>query len=83
MTKVAFQGAPGAYSYEAIEQFFGAEAERVPKRTFADIFTAVEEGTVDYGILPVENAVAALQGTVHVESNLNASYRAARELTMN
>ena len=58
MIKVAFQGAPGAYSYEAIEQFFGAEAERVPKRTFTDIFTAVEGGTVDYGILPVENAVA-------------------------
>ena len=58
MIKVAFQGAPGAYSYEAIEQFFGAEAEKVPQRTFADIFTAVEEGAVDYGILPVENAVA-------------------------
>ena len=58
MIKVAFQGAPGAYSYEAIEQFFDAEAEKVPQRTFADIFTAVEEGAVDYGILPVENAVA-------------------------
>ena len=58
MTRVAFQGAPGAYSYEAIGQFFGAEAEKVPQRTFADIFTAVEEGAVDYGMLPVENAVA-------------------------
>ena len=58
MTRVAFQGAPGAYSYEAIEQYFGAEVERVPQRTFAEIFTAVEEGAVDYGMLPVENAVA-------------------------
>ncbi len=58
MTRVAFQGAPGAYSYEAIEQFFGTQAERIPQRTFSDIFTAVEEGTVDYGMLPVENAVA-------------------------
>ncbi len=58
MIRVAFQGAPGAYSYEAIGQFFGTEAERVPQPTFSDIFTAVETGTVDYGILPVENAVA-------------------------
>jgi len=58
MMKVAFQGAPGAYSYEAIGQFFGPEAERIPQRTFSDIFTAVEGGMVDYGILPVENAVA-------------------------
>jgi len=58
MTKIAFQGAPGAYSYEAIGQFFGPEAERIPCRTFSDIFTAVEGGAVDYGMLPVENAVA-------------------------
>jgi len=58
MTRVAFQGAPGAYSYEAIEQFFGAQAERIPQQNFSGIFTAVEEGTVDYGMLPVENAVA-------------------------
>ena len=58
MIKVAFQGAPGAYSCEAIGQFFGPEAERIPRRTFSDIFTAVEGGMVDYGMLPVENAVA-------------------------
>ncbi|MEA3238452.1 MAG: prephenate dehydratase [Candidatus Bipolaricaulota bacterium] len=58
MTKIAFQGAAGAYSYEAIGQFFGRQAERIPQQTFSDIFTAVEGGAVDYGMLPVENAVA-------------------------
>ena len=58
MTKVAFQGAPGAYSDEAIAQFFGPDVERVPCRTFADIFAAVEGKAADYGMLPVENAVA-------------------------
>lgn len=58
MKKVAFQGAPGAYSYEAIGQFFGPETERIPCRTFSEIFKAVEDGTVDCGMLPVENAVA-------------------------
>ncbi len=58
MTKVAFQGALGAYSHEAIQQAFGTEVECVPCETFADIFFAVESGEVDYGMLPIENAVA-------------------------
>ncbi len=58
MTKVAFQGVAGAYSEEAIQQAFGPEVERVSCRTFADIFFAVENREVDYGMLPVENAVA-------------------------
>lgn len=58
MKKVAFQGAPGAYSAEAIEKFFGADADPVPCDTFADLFIAVEQGDADYAMLPVENAVA-------------------------
>ncbi len=58
MTRVAFQGIAGAYSEEAIGQFFGAEAETAACGTFADIFHAVEEQSADYGMLPVENSVA-------------------------
>jgi prephenate dehydratase len=58
MAIVAFQGENGAYSQEAAYQFFGAEVDTLPCRTFEDIFLAVEEGRVDYGILPVENSAA-------------------------
>ncbi len=58
MTRVAFQGVAGAYSEEAIHQFFGPEVESVPCRTLADIFFAVDGGDADHGMLPVENAVA-------------------------
>jgi len=58
MSKVAFQGIAGAYSEEAIRQFFGPEVESVPFRTLDDIFFAVERRDADYGMLPVENAVA-------------------------
>jgi len=58
MTRVAFQGVAGAYSEEAVRQFFGPEVESVPCRTLADIFLTVESGDADYGMLPVENAVA-------------------------
>jgi prephenate dehydratase len=58
MTRVAFQGIAGAYSEEAIRQFFGSEIESVPCRTLDDVFPAVENGKADYGMVPVENAVA-------------------------
>ena len=58
MTLVAFQGIAGAYSEQALRQFFGGEAESVPYKALSDIFYAVESGETEYGMLPVENAVA-------------------------
>ena len=58
MSSVSFQGVPGAYSEEAIRQYFGQEVEPVPCRTFTDLFVTVEEASADYGMLPIENAVA-------------------------
>jgi prephenate dehydratase len=56
--KVAFQGERGAYSEEAIYQFFGPDAETLPRETFEAIFEAAESGAAEYGILPVENSTA-------------------------
>jgi prephenate dehydratase len=58
MTIVAFQGERGAYSEEAIRQFFGSEAEPLPCRRFKDIFTAVEGGQAEFCMLPVRNSTA-------------------------
>ncbi len=58
MSRVAFQGVAGAYSEQATRQFFGPEVESVPCRTLADVFFATENEQVDYGMLPIENAIA-------------------------
>jgi prephenate dehydratase len=58
MSIVSFQGVAGAYSEEAIRQYFGPDVEVCPCRTFSDLFIAVEEGSAEYGMLPIENAVA-------------------------
>ena len=58
MTRVAFQGERGAYSEEAIHQFFGPEVEIEPCQSFAGIFEAVETKQAGYGALPVENSTA-------------------------
>jgi prephenate dehydratase len=58
--RVGFQGELGAFSEEAIYELM-AEADPVPLRSFDAVVRAVEQGTVDAGVLPVENTLA---GTV-------------------
>jgi len=58
---IAFQGEHGAYSEEAIRQQYSDSMTTVPYRGFTDIFDAVNDGTVEHGMLPVENSSA---GTV-------------------
>lgn len=57
VTSVAFQGEPGAYSEQAVAALVpGAEAEPVP--SVHKVFEAVEIGTVDWGVVPLENSHA-------------------------
>jgi prephenate dehydratase len=58
---VAFQGEHGAYSEQAVRQHFGAAVRTLPCHGFIDIFHALQDGRVTYGMLPVENSLA---GTV-------------------
>jgi prephenate dehydratase len=58
MTRVAFQGERGAYSEEAIRQFYGPEVETMPCPSLQGIFEAVETGAAEFGALPVENSTA-------------------------
>lgn len=55
--KVAYQGAPGAYSEESASALFPG-AELVPTRSFAEVFASLEERCVDAAVLPVENSIA-------------------------
>lgn len=55
--KVACQGVEGAYSHQAADQFF-AQPDITFLDKFEDVFAAVERGTVEYGVLPIENSTA-------------------------
>src|SRR6516162_1174095 len=59
--KLAYQGEPGAFS-EAASRQVNADAELVPCRSFEDVFAAVEEARVEYGVLPIENSIG---GSIH------------------
>jgi len=55
--RVACQGVEGAYSHQAADQFF-AQPEIQFFDQFEEVFRAVEDGNVSYGILPIENSTA-------------------------
>lgn len=63
MTTVAYQGEPGAFGEEAIIGYFGADAvDPLPMSTFPAVCDAVEFGTADAGVLPLENSLAGTVG---------------------
>ncbi|MBF0423275.1 MAG: prephenate dehydratase [Magnetococcales bacterium] len=55
--QIAFQGIPGAYSEQACRERFPGE-DYVSCKTFEDVFSLVEEGQIDLGMVPVENSMA-------------------------
>lgn len=56
MARVAFQGERGAYGEMAALQYF-PKARLMPKKSFRDVFDAVESGTADHVVVPVENSI--------------------------
>src|SRR5260221_8170253 len=56
--RVAFQGEPGAFSEAAAIQLLGEAITTVPRSTFDAAFRAIDEGTADALLAPVENSLA-------------------------
>ncbi|GAB4316152.1 MAG: prephenate dehydratase [Candidatus Zixiibacteriota bacterium] len=65
--RFAFQGERGAFSEVAGRQLAGPRALAVPCAVFDDVFRAVERGTVDIGVVPIENS---LIGSINVNYDL-------------
>ncbi|MEM6762855.1 MAG: prephenate dehydratase domain-containing protein, partial [Pseudomonadota bacterium] len=63
-TRVVFQGEPGANSHIAAREAF-PQATTVPLPTFEDCFVAVEHGTADFAMIPIENSVAGRVADIH------------------
>ena len=69
--KVAFQGERGAYSENAVFQFFGAKTEVKPCKDFKDVFDSVCTQETKFGVVPVENS---LEGSVTQNYDLFLKY---------
>lgn len=66
-TRVVYQGVPGAFSEQAMLQFFGTQVHSSNVEKFEDIVEVIEQGKADYGVLPIENSSAGfVSGIYHL-----------------
>jgi chorismate mutase/prephenate dehydratase len=63
--RVVFQGAEGAYSQAAMMQYFGDRVNSFHVDTFRDAMSAIEEGSADFAVLPIENSTAGIVNEIY------------------
>ncbi|MCD7806236.1 MAG: prephenate dehydratase [Lachnospiraceae bacterium] len=64
-SRVVFQGAEGAYSQAAMRQFFGNQVNSFHVDTFREAMCAIEEGSADFAVLPIENSTAGIVSEIY------------------
>ncbi len=63
--RVVFQGADGAYSQAAMMQYFGDQIDSFHVDTFRDAMSAIDEGSADFAVLPIENSTAGIVNEIY------------------
>ena len=74
LPKIAYFGSPASYTHIAAREQFGSQAEFVPAATIPQVFTEVEQGRTNYGVVPIENSSEGAVGVtldMFVESPLH------------
>ena len=61
---IAYQGEPGANSHIACAENFPDHAP-MPCATFEDAFAALQDGSADLGMIPIENSIAGRVADIH------------------
>ena len=62
---VVYQGVPGAYSYIAMQRYFGENVSNFAVPTWREAMEAVKDGKADYAVLPIENSTAGIVADVY------------------
>lgn len=63
--RVVFQGAEGAYSQAAMQEYFGDQIQSAHVDSFRDAMAALDEGSADFAVLPIENSTAGIINEVY------------------
>ena len=63
--RVVFQGAEGAYSHLAMQQYFKDEVDSFHVETFREAMSAIDEGSADFAVLPIENSTAGIVSEIY------------------
>ncbi|MCM1495763.1 MAG: chorismate mutase [Bacteroides sp.] len=66
-TRVVYQGVEGAFSEQAMMEFFGDSVQGFHVEQFEHVLEALEAGEAEYGVLPIENSSAGfVSGVYHL-----------------
>ena len=63
--RVVFQGAEGAYSQAAMVKYFGDQVNSFHVDTFREAMSAIDEGSADFAVLPIENSTAGIVNEIY------------------
>ncbi len=63
--KIGYQGVKGSFSEEAMIKYFGENHTTTDYEEFEDVFVALKNNEIDYGILPIENSCTGAITTVY------------------
>ncbi len=64
-SRVVFQGAEGAYSQAAMMKYFGDQVNSFHVDTFREAMSAIDEGSADFAVLPIENSTAGVVSEIY------------------
>ena len=84
--KVAYLGPEATFTHLASQKKFGAQVEYISMQTITDVFTEVERGSCDFGVVPVENSIeGAISHTLDmfVDSDLKICSEISLDVTHN
>lgn len=84
--KVAYLGPRATFTHMAGMQQFGLAAQYVPVENIRDVFTEVERGRADFGVVPVENSTEGVVNytlDMFIDSDLKISAEILLEVSQN
>jgi len=84
--KIAYLGPRATFTHMAGMQQFGLAAQYVPVESIKDVFSEVERGRADYGIVPVENSTEGVVNytlDMFIDSDLRISAEIMLEVSQN
>lgn len=58
--RIVFQGVEGAYSQQAMKEYFGDDCDSFHVETWKDAMEAIKEDRADFAVLPIENSSAGI-----------------------
>lgn len=64
-SRIVFQGEEGAYSQAALCKYFGDDVNSFHVPSWRDAMEAIEEGSADFAVLPIENSSAGAVNQVY------------------